>query len=234
MLSSISSTAKKIWKKMGRKAYRDAFVGAHVSNTVASQIAVLRAANGWTQTELAKQAGMKQSRISALEDPNYENIEVRTLRRLASAFDVALTVRFIPFSELAYWSDTLSESKLLVPKFEEDELGGQVPLSQPSPAASAIVGFQQLPTASTLQGVLEFLKEGKTVQDSTAPDARVMFGTAAMEASGTGFLRNLVQNLTPLNRERSAEDEMNRLQMIVPAQKRSEPTSQAIFGNPIA
>jgi transcriptional regulator with XRE-family HTH domain len=132
---------KEIWKKMGRKAYRDAFVSAHVSNTVASQIAALRAAKGWTQTELAEHAGMKQSRISALEDPNYENIEVGTLRRLASAFDVAVTVRFIPFSDLAYWAATLSEDKLVVPKFDEDELGGQIPLPQPNAAASAMVAF---------------------------------------------------------------------------------------------
>jgi len=116
----------KIWKKMARKAYRDAFVAAHVSNTVSAQIAKLREKEGWTQKELADRAGMKQSRVSALEDPNYENIELATLRRLASAFDVALTVRFIPFSELACWADALSEEKLIVPKFEEDSPGGTI------------------------------------------------------------------------------------------------------------
>jgi transcriptional regulator with XRE-family HTH domain len=160
MLSSINSAMMKIWKRMGRKAYRDAFVSAHISNTVASQIAALRAAKGWTQTELAKHAGMKQSRISALEDPNYENIEVGTLRRLASAFDVAVTVRFIPFSELAYWAATLSEDKLIVPKFDEDELGGEVPLPQPSAAASAMIAFttppqQLVPKRSALEDAKE-------------------------------------------------------------------------------
>jgi transcriptional regulator with XRE-family HTH domain len=122
MLSSISSTATKIWKKFERKAYRDAFVGAHISNTVASQIVKLRENEGWTQTQLADRAGMKQSRISALEDPNYENIEIRTLRRIASAFDIALMVRFVPFSELARWSANLSEGDIIVAKFDEDEL----------------------------------------------------------------------------------------------------------------
>jgi transcriptional regulator with XRE-family HTH domain len=127
MPSFINSMMNKIWKKMARKAYRDGLVAAHVSNTVSAQIAKLREKEGWTQKELADRAGMKQSRISALEDPNYENIEVATLRRLASAFDVALTVRFIPFSELARWADTLSEEKLIVPKFEEDSPGGTIP-----------------------------------------------------------------------------------------------------------
>src|SRR5712692_6655899 len=120
MLSFTGSMMSKIWKKMARKAYRDAFVAAHVSNTVASQIASLRNIRGWTQKQLADRADMRQSRISALEDPNYENIEVGTLRRLASAFDVGLTVRFVPFSELARWSAELSEEKLFVPTFEQE------------------------------------------------------------------------------------------------------------------
>jgi transcriptional regulator with XRE-family HTH domain len=167
MLSSINSTMKKIWKRMGRKAYRDAFVSAHVSNTVASQIAALRAANQWTQTELAEHAGMKQSRISALEDPNYENIEVGTLRRLASAFDVALTVRFIPFSELAYWAATLSEDKLVVPKFDEDELGGRVSLPQTSEAASAMIAFATPPQQFIPKRLA--LEEAKEIRPTTLP-----------------------------------------------------------------
>jgi len=118
----MTSALKTIWKKMGRKSYRDAFVSAHISNTVASQIATLRAKFELTQKQLAEKAGMRQSRISALEDPNYENIEVGTLRRLASAFDVALTVRFVPFSELAKWSVSMSTAKIAVPSFDEDTL----------------------------------------------------------------------------------------------------------------
>lgn len=120
MPSFINSMMKKIWKKMSRKAYRDGYVSAHVSNTIAAQITQLRTARGWTQTQLADRTGMKQSRISALEDPNWENVEVATLLRFASAFDVALTARFAPFSELAEWAATLSDHKLLVPSYEEE------------------------------------------------------------------------------------------------------------------
>jgi transcriptional regulator with XRE-family HTH domain len=123
MHASINSMIQKIWKKMKNKEYRDSFVGAHLSNTVASQISMLREQNNWTQKQLAVKAGMKhQSRISCLEDPNYENIEISTLRKLASAFDVALTVRFVPFSELAEWSATLSPQKLMVPNFDIDDI----------------------------------------------------------------------------------------------------------------
>jgi len=105
---------------MTNKEYRDSYVAGHISNTVASQILMLREARGWTQKELADKTGMGQSRISALEDPNYENIQVGTLKRLASAFDVGLTVRFVPFSEIVTWTADLSSEKLLVPDFTND------------------------------------------------------------------------------------------------------------------
>lgn len=122
MPSSIISTMTDIWKKMRRKAYRDAFVSSHVSETVAAQIALLRAEQGWTQTEFGAKTGMKQSRISALEDPNNENHEIATLKRIASAFDVGLTVRFVPYSEIVKWSATVGPHKLTIADFNGDAL----------------------------------------------------------------------------------------------------------------
>src|ERR1700730_2314616 len=100
MLSRMNSTVRTLWKKMKSKEYRDSFVASHVSNIIASQIFMMRTREDrkWTQTTLAEKAGMKQSRISAIEDPDFENVEIATLRRLASAFDVGLSVRFVPFS----------------------------------------------------------------------------------------------------------------------------------------
>lgn len=105
---------------MTKKVYRDSFIAAHISNTVASQIAAMREARGWTQTQLADEAGMKQSRISSLEDPNYENFEAGTLRRIASAFDVGLTIKFVPFSEIVQWSTELNAEKITPVRFEAD------------------------------------------------------------------------------------------------------------------
>lgn len=126
MPSSIISTINSIWKKMRRKPYRDAFIASHVSETVAAQIALLRSERGWTQKQLAEKTSMKQSRISALEDPNYENYEVGTLKRIASAFDVGLTVRFVPFSDVVRWSATLGPHKLTIADFENDCIDGRV------------------------------------------------------------------------------------------------------------
>jgi transcriptional regulator with XRE-family HTH domain len=164
MPSFINSTMKKIWKKMARKAYRDGYVSAHISNTVASQITKLRTAHGWTQTQLAEHAGMKQSRISALEDPNWENVEIATLQRIASACDVALTVRFAPFSELAEWAATLSDDKLLVPTYDE-EATEQV-LARPVAKAGAAAAFFELRGQDTTFRLGKFSAEEKADQIS--------------------------------------------------------------------
>ena len=121
MLSSrINSKVKAIWRKLRNKEYRDSFVASQISNTIAAQIFSLREARGWKQAEVAARAGMKQSRISDLEDPNYENYQTRTLVKLASAFDVGLVVRFVPFSELAKLSANISPKDFLPTEFLKD------------------------------------------------------------------------------------------------------------------
>jgi transcriptional regulator with XRE-family HTH domain len=125
MLSRINSKAKAIWKKMLNKEYRDAFVAAHNSNTIAAQINAMRQARGWTQGELAAKCDMRQPRISALEDPDFENVEIATLQRLASAFDVGVSVSFVAFSEIARKSTSLESSDFNVPEFSKDGLAAR-------------------------------------------------------------------------------------------------------------
>ena len=122
---------------MTRKVYRDSFVAAHLSNTVASQIAAMREVRGWTQTQLAEKAGMKQSRISSLEDPNYENFEAGTLRRIASAFDVGVSIKFVPFSEIVHWSTELTPENIVPREFAADMC--PVPRAQSPYSFSAIL-----------------------------------------------------------------------------------------------
>jgi hypothetical protein len=64
---------------------------------------------------------MHQERISQIEDPNYGKLSLSTLKRIASAFDVGLVVRFVPFSELAEWELSLSSESLKVSSFNEDK-----------------------------------------------------------------------------------------------------------------
>jgi transcriptional regulator with XRE-family HTH domain len=171
MPSFINSTMRKIWKKMARKGYRDGYVDAHISNTVSSQITKLRTEHNWTQTQLADHAGMKQSRISVLEDPNWENVEIATLKRIASAFDVGLTVRFVPYSYIAEWAAGLSEHRLFVPTYNEEI--ENAPAAE-SPAARAFMEGtgSQSQRFGSIQNITDQLPPGAVPKiDTGAPRA---------------------------------------------------------------
>ena len=116
---SIDSTRRRqIIASLQEKDYRDAFVAAEISTTVPFQIREMRNARGWTQTQLADQTGQDQPTISKFEDPDYATFTITSLKRLASAFDVALAVRFVPFSELV--DRTLLKESLVVPEYAND------------------------------------------------------------------------------------------------------------------
>lgn len=83
------------------KEYRDAFVEAHTEEGVTFQIRANREARGWTQRDLAEKLGTHQSAVHRLEDPAAANIRLKTLQKLAHAFDCALLVKFVPYSTLA-------------------------------------------------------------------------------------------------------------------------------------
>lgn len=100
------------------RAYRALFVETQIETIIPFQIRALRAKKGWTQKQLAKEAGMAQARISILENVSYEGaVNVKTLVKLAAAFDVGLIVRFAPFSEVADWSTRISSTDHHVPDF---------------------------------------------------------------------------------------------------------------------
>lgn len=105
------------------REYREAFVAAYVDESIPFQIRAMRSQKSrrWSQKDLAEKAGMKQARISLLENPNHKNCSIRILKQLAAAFDVALVVRFVPFSELAEWTLNLSSGSLEVPSFDDEE-----------------------------------------------------------------------------------------------------------------
>jgi len=106
-------------RKFFRKRYRDVF-GVSITGTTAAQIRAMREQRQWSQEELARRVGMGQARISLLENPNYENLSLNTLKRVANAFDVALVVRFVPFSKLIEMLDTETSESLAVPGFLEE------------------------------------------------------------------------------------------------------------------
>ena len=111
---------EQIVNKLSDKEYRDIFVSEQINTGRAFQIRGLREQRGWSQSELGQRAGMAQSRISVMEDANYSRFSLNTLKRLASAFDVALTVRFDPYRKLVENFIGLDSSALEMPSFTED------------------------------------------------------------------------------------------------------------------
>lgn len=125
------------------KEYRDAVVEEYITEGLAAQIHETREARGWTQAELAERTQMAQESISRLENPNYGSYSLKTLKRLASALDVALVVRFVPFSELVDWVADLSTNDLAVAGFDGDACGleSAIQVANASPAKNeATVG----------------------------------------------------------------------------------------------
>ncbi len=103
------------------KEYRDLFVENEIAVGIPIQIRAMRDKKNWTQKELGERTGKRQSVISQLENPGYGKLTLSTLKTLASAFDVGLMVRFVPFSELISRAANLSEDDVSVQSFSDDE-----------------------------------------------------------------------------------------------------------------
>ncbi len=65
---------------------------------VAEILYAARTAAGMTQAQLAKAAGTTQQVISQLEDADYQGHSLSMLRRIATALDHRVEIRFVPAS----------------------------------------------------------------------------------------------------------------------------------------
>lgn len=131
------NTFNDVWKKFAKsKKYREEFVFSLFKRMVPFQIQGLRKQRGWSQQILAKNANLTQGVISRAEDPDYGNLTINTICRIAGGFDVAFIGKFVPFSELDKWYVGLSEQAIEVPSFEEEnvfivETLGNIPIDDP-------------------------------------------------------------------------------------------------------
>ena len=102
------------------REYRHAMVEQHIAVGIPMQIRALREREGWTQKESGARSGQAQTRISLLEKIGYEGYTVKTLCKIAATYDVALIVKFAPFSELIDRMANLSSDDILVARYSED------------------------------------------------------------------------------------------------------------------
>lgn len=117
------NTQSSLAAQLRSKEYRDEFVAAQLRVGLPMQCRALRESREWTQPQLAQAAQMSQPRISEIERPGERKLNLDTLLRLASAFDVALQVRFVPFSQFVDDDDELDLANFYVSPFEEDLAG---------------------------------------------------------------------------------------------------------------
>lgn len=120
-------------KLLTDKKSRAAYIKAKLGVIVPSQIRALRMKSDMPrQSDLAKEAGMQQSRISMFETPGAANVTLETLAWLAAIFKVGVIVKFVPFSEMLRWENTFSQDDFAVTKIDDDR-----EFLQPSQAALA-------------------------------------------------------------------------------------------------
>jgi len=102
---------------------RESYIKSKVNVIVPSQIRALRLKSKGMQkqSDLAKIAEMKQSRISAIETPGAVNFNVNTLVRIAAAFGVGLKIEFVPFSEMLEWENNFQQDAFNPVRIEEDK-----------------------------------------------------------------------------------------------------------------
>ena len=111
---------KRLVEELKNKKFRDAYVAEHVKTSVPIQIYILREQRHWNQTQLAERAKTTQTVISRLEDPDYGRLSISSLLKLAYAFDVALLVKFVPFTRLFEEFEDTSPEALSAKSFTEE------------------------------------------------------------------------------------------------------------------
>ncbi|MFZ0959425.1 MAG: helix-turn-helix transcriptional regulator [Terriglobia bacterium] len=106
---------------------RAKFVASQISKGIAFQIRSLRNRTHLSQPKLAELVGTTQNQVYRLENPSIAKPTITTLKKVAAAFDVALVVRFEPFSQLVNWLSAtphldpgLTSGTLEVPDFETE------------------------------------------------------------------------------------------------------------------
>lgn len=116
----MSELVERLKNELQHEDYRYAYDEEFSNSRMATQIKVLREQQELKQSGLADLAGMKQSRISELENVNYNSWSISTLRRLARALGVRLSFAFESWGELLPETDSFGRKALERPRFEKD------------------------------------------------------------------------------------------------------------------
>jgi transcriptional regulator with XRE-family HTH domain len=115
------NTSKTLWEKLRTKKYREELVASQVKRGIPFQIRSLMKQKKLSQETLAERAGLSQGVVSRAANPNYGNLTLNTIIKIAAGFDVAFVGKFVPFSDLDEWFTSLSPSTVAVKSFDEED-----------------------------------------------------------------------------------------------------------------
>lgn len=100
--------------------YRVAYMEAAIHQNIAWQMKVNRQHRCMSKADLATLTGIAEHEISSFEDTEFEDHDIKSLKKIANAFDCALVVGFVSYSELAYKSNRLSKNHLIACGYSEE------------------------------------------------------------------------------------------------------------------
>lgn len=177
------SIVSSLWEKFEKsKGYREEFVAAQVKRGIPFQArALLKARRGWTQQTLAEKSGLTQGVVSRALNPNYGNLALNTIIRIAAGFDVAFVGMFIPFSELERRFEGMSEESVQVASFDEENakrhsqvsaMGLGPTLSHFAEAFRKELLRRQVPIGSLQFGIRE-LAESQAAKSACEPEGEL-------------------------------------------------------------
>jgi transcriptional regulator with XRE-family HTH domain len=134
------TTTSSLWQRLIKsKRYREEYAISTLKRMIPYQIRALRHKREWKQAQLAEHSGLTQGVISRAEDPNYGNLTLSTIGKIAGGFDLAVIIKIVPFSELMRFKNKLSEREFWqMASFEEDRQPEDVPASSEACSASSL------------------------------------------------------------------------------------------------
>lgn len=116
----MSGIRNRLLKRFRDRDYRHSYVESFLDSLVSTQIRTLREREGWSQKDLAKRIGTTQPGISRVESPNYSAWSIKTLRKLAAVFDLALSIKFVSFGDAIDDIEQFGVDRLIRPRFDAD------------------------------------------------------------------------------------------------------------------
>jgi transcriptional regulator with XRE-family HTH domain len=119
---ALSKWFERLIPKFRNRDYRHTYMVEGVKTWIARQVRTLREERNWSQADLAREGGKKQSAISRIEDPDYGQLSLQTLFDLAKAYDVALLVQFVEWPDWLNRMEDASTNALKKRSFDANEL----------------------------------------------------------------------------------------------------------------